>query len=143
MYTKFIEVTRSHKDESWKCAVNADNIVFYEDHTIWATGSEDGGLIWVEETYDEIQKLIEDCGCLIHKKDPRLDLTHPLTWEDLCRLEMIGEPVWNSNTLRWMLLIDSASDGTWIELVNHAGGRERWIEHDLRLAPLYRKPKEK
>lgn len=63
----------------------------------------------------------------------------PLTWDDLCRLEMIGEPVWNSNTLRWMLIIDNASDGTWIDLVNHAGGHEKWIEHDLRKNPLYRK----
>lgn len=67
----------------------------------------------------------------------------PLSWDELCRIDMIGEPVWNSGTRRWMLLIDSGSDNTWIELVNHAGGRERWIEHDLRLAPLYRKPKEK
>ena len=63
----------------------------------------------------------------------------PLTWDDLCRLEMIGEPVWNSATRRWMLLIDSANDNTWIDLVNHAGGVEHWIEHDLRKAPLYRK----
>ena len=66
-----------------------------------------------------------------------------LTWDELCRIDMIGEPVWNGGTSRWMLLIDSGSDNTWIDLVNHAGGRERWIEHDLRLAPLYRKPKEK
>ena len=64
----------------------------------------------------------------------------PLTWEDLCKLDMIGSPVWNGNTRRWMLIIDSANDGTWIDLVNHAGGKERWIEHDLRKAPLYRKP---
>ena len=44
-----------------------------------------------------------------------------LTWDELCKLHMIGEPVWNSHTLRWMLLIDSAWDGTWIELINNAG----------------------
>ena len=64
----------------------------------------------------------------------------PLTWDELCRIDMIGEPVWNWGSRRWMLLIDSANDNTWIELVNHAGGREHWIEHDLRLALLYRKP---
>jgi len=61
----------------------------------------------------------------------------PLTWEELCRVDMIGEPVWNSGTRRWMLLIDSANDNTWIDLVNHAGGLEHWIEHDLRKAPLF------
>ena len=71
------------------------------------------------------------------------DLNLPLKWDELCRIDMIGEPVWNGGTRRWMLLIDSGSDNTWIELVNNAGGREHWIEHDLRLAPLYRKPKEK
>lgn len=63
----------------------------------------------------------------------------PLTWEDLCKLDMIGSPVWNGSTCRWMLLIDSANDGTWIEMINHAGGHEKWIEHDLRKNPLYRK----
>ena len=138
MFPKFIEVTRSHNNESWKCAVNVANIVFYEDHTIWATGSEDGGLIWVEETYDEIKQLIEDCGCMINKRDSRLDRAHPLIWSDLCRLDMIGEPVWNSNSQRWMLIIDSANDNTWIELINHAGGHEKWIGHDARKFPLYR-----
>lgn len=63
---------------------------------------------------------------------------NPAKWDDLCRLEMIGEPVWNSNTRRWMLLIDQANDNNWIELINHAGGHEKWIEHDLRKQPLYR-----
>lgn len=67
------------------------------------------------------------------------DENNPLTWEDLCKLNMIGSPVWNSNTRRWMLIIDSANDGTWIDLVNHAGGKEHWIEHDLCKNPLYRK----
>ena len=61
----------------------------------------------------------------------------PLLWEDLCRIEMIGEPVWNSNTKRWMLLIDSGSGNDWILLVNHAGGQEQWLEHDVKKAPLY------
>ena len=69
--------------------------------------------------------------------DPNL----PLTWEDLCKLDMIGSPVWNGHTHRWMLIIDSANDGTWIDLVNHAGGKEHWIEHDLRKNPLYRNEK--
>jgi len=62
----------------------------------------------------------------------------PLTWDELCRIDMIGEPIWNEGTRRWMLLIDSANDGSWIDLVNHAGGKERWIGHDARKFPLYR-----
>ena len=76
------------------------------------------------------QGLTDDCG-----KEPE----EPLTWDELCRLEMIGEPVWNSRTTRWMLIIDSANDGTWVDLINHAGGKEHWTEHDLRKNPLYRK----
>lgn len=65
----------------------------------------------------------------------------PLTWDKLCELHMIGEPVWNSHTRMWMLIIDSASDGTWVDLVNHAGGKEHWMWYDLRKNPLYRKEK--
>lgn len=61
----------------------------------------------------------------------------PLSWDDLCRVGMIGEPVWNGKTKRWMLLIDSAADNSWITLVNHAGGQEMWIELDVKRCPLY------
>lgn len=88
--------------------------------------------------YLETWKLIVESERKAHKAD--VPANPPLTWDELCRIDMIGEPVWNLATRRWMLLIDSANDNTLIELVNHAGGREHWIEHDLRLAPLYRKP---
>ena len=135
MYTKFIEV--HDKDTDMKLSFNADKITVFGDQII----DTDREGFEVAESYDEIQKLIEDCGCLIHRKDSRLDLAHPLTWSDLCKLEMIGEPVWNSATRRWMLLIDSANDNTWIDLVNHAGGHEKWIEHDTIKRPLYRMKK--
>lgn len=61
----------------------------------------------------------------------------PLDWDDLCRIEMIGEPVWNGKTRRWMLLIDSGSGNDWILLVNHEGGQEQWLEHDVKKTPLY------
>ena len=54
------------------------------------------------ESYDDIKQLIHDSGILIHRADPRLDETHSLTMEDL--KEMIGEPVWNSNTGKWTLV---------------------------------------
>ena len=136
MYTKFIEV--HDKDTDMLLSFNADKITVFGDQII----DTDREGFEVAESYDELKKLIEDCGCLIHRKHPRLDLEHPLTWDDLCRLEMIGEPVWNSNSQRWMLIIDSASDNTWIDLVNHAGGKERWIGHDARKFPLYRMKKQ-
>ena len=61
----------------------------------------------------------------------------PLSWDDLCRVSMIGEPVWNGKTKRWMLLIDSGSGNDWIQLVNHAGGQEMWLELDVKRTPLY------
>ena len=68
--------------------------------------------------------------------DPRVE-TKPLSWDVLTRVDMIGEPVFNSNSRHWMLLLDIASDRTWIELINHAGGHEKWIEHDAQKYPLY------
>lgn len=86
-------------------------------------------LKWYKELADDSEAFAE------WKENP------PLTWDDLCKLHMIGEPVWNSHTRMWMLIIDSASDGTWVDLVNHAGGKEHWMWYDLRKNPLYRKEK--
>ena len=88
-------------------------------------------------------KAYEDAAKRLIEKYKELDigmLNPPLTWDELCMLDAIGEPVWNGSSRRWMLIIDSAADGTWIELINHAGGKERWIQHDLLKAKLYRKP---
>lgn len=85
----------------------------------------------------EYQRYQKTPSCMCHMA--MCDENNPLTWDDLCKLDMIGSPVWNGSTCRWMLLIDSANDGTWIEMINHAGGHEKWIEHDLRKNPLYRK----
>lgn len=91
----------------------------------------------VKESYEQIRELIEHCGSMIARPDPRID-TKPLTWEQLTLVKMIGQPVWNSNTREWMLVIDSDGLNYWVELVNHAGGHEKWVEHDLQAKPLYR-----
>ena len=141
MYPRFIEVHDSVS--GGEEFINVDSIegVFTEMVTgnILVTHIDvaDGEYYQVLETYEEIKQLITETGCLIHKADPRLEKT-PISWEDLCRLEMIGEPLWNSNTRRWMLLIDSASDNSWIELITHSGSHEKWIEHDAQRFPLYR-----
>lgn len=138
MYPRFVEVHEAEDDQS-EISVNVDNIINFHVDEDGETIIEvtDGSFYRIAESYDELKALITETGCLIHKADPRLERT-PVSWDDLCRMEMIGEPVFNSNTRRWMLLIDSASDGSWIQLVNHAGGQEQWIQHDAQRFPLYR-----
>jgi len=134
MYPRFVEV---HIRENAVISINIDSIELFDDQGIRTCGMEKNRIITVLESYDELKKLIVDAGCCITKRDPRLS-DKPLTMEEMTRVEMVGEPVWNSNTRRWMLLIDSANDNTWLDLINHAGGRERWTAHDLRKYPLYR-----
>ena len=125
--------------------VNIDQIKFVCPHPAFLANSEihysdgcDEPSI-IEESYDEVKQLILDSGCGIAKADPRLDTSHPLTMEDLCRLEMIGEPVWNSNSRRWMLLIDNALDNrSWVDLINDSGKTVRFGPHDVQKFPLYR-----
>ena len=136
-YPHFIEV-HGEKDLS-AISINIANIVGFAEypkgHCV-IKSVDDGG--WhTDESYEDVKRLIRDAGCLIAKADPRLE-NLPVSWDVLTSVDMIGEPVWNSNTRRWMLLIDSANDRTWVELINHAGGHEKWIEHDLRKFPLYR-----
>lgn len=137
MYPKFIEVTRVDRNETWKSSIHVAQIVFFEDHTVWCTSSDDDencGMVWVEETYDDLKQLIKDCGCLIHKADPRLDTTTPLTLEELAN--MIGEPVWNSNLSRWEL-VKHVTDIT--VTTCHTGQYcSQYDDDDLIKTPLYR-----
>lgn len=94
-----------------------------------------------DESYDEIKQLIHDSGILIHRADPRLDETHPLTMEDL--KEMIGEPVWNSNTGEWTLVrnyIEALEpDGIDVAFLLDAADNSAGITAgDLIKFPLYR-----
>lgn len=146
MYPKFIEV---HDVENYeKCSVNIEHIVSFGDCFICLTNCgkltndvDDEGnpiqykhVLFVEESYEQIKQLIQDCGCLIHKADPRLDTSRPLTLDDL--KDMVGEPVWNSNINVWMLVKD-VSD-TWVKMLWTSGNVSEYTEDELIKYPVYR-----
>lgn len=143
MYPYFIEVhPKSCDTESGYIdsgmSINVDHIIEIGDRFINTTDSR----IPVRETYEELLSLVKGIGCLIQKADPRIDTTRPLTMYDLCKAEMIGEPVWNSNTIAWMLLIDSALDSrSWVDLIDNGGKTHRYAPIDVDRYPLYRMKK--
>ena len=130
---KFIEV--HDKDTDIKLSFNVDKITVFSDQTI---DTEREGFE-VAESYEEIKQLIHDVGVLIHKADPRLNLTKPLTMDDL--REMIGEPVWNSNTLKWEL-VWYYGDAREIIFTRDCGADYEYDADDLIKTPLYRMKKE-
>ena len=133
MMSKFIEL----HDGLQPISINVDSIEWFADETISMHNSE----IKVIESYDEIKQLILDAGVLIHKADPRLDTTTPLTLEDL--KNMIGELVWNSNTLKWMLIhrfVDADKPIVWLVLPD--GQFKVMTADDLIKTPLYRMKQE-
>ena len=99
---KFIEL--HDKDTDMKMSFNVDNVTVFREQVI---ETEREGFE-VAESYEEIKQLIHDVGVLIHKPDPRLNLTKPLTMDDL--RNMIGEPVWNSNNGKWYLMLKVRED---------------------------------
>ena len=106
MMSKFIELHFPIED---KVFFNVEDILCFftrDDDTI--IRAKDGNCYAVTESYDELKTLIKDAGVLIHKPDPRLNLTKPLTMDDL--REMIGEPVWNSNNGKWYLMLKIRDD---------------------------------
>ena len=133
MYPKFIELHA--KDDKAVLLINIENIVGFgvDDGTVVIRTIDKGGW-FIAESYDELKALITDCGCLIHKADPRLDMTHPLTLDDL--RDMVGEPVWNSNIDVWMLVKD-VSD-TWVKMLWTSGNISEYTEDELISYPVYR-----
>ena len=134
MYPKFIEVHAA--GDGIAVMVNVENVIGFggdgkgggcfrmADNSMWQT----------KESYDELKDLITDCGCLIHKADPRLNMDHPLTMEDL--KSMVGEPVWNSNSGKWGLVKEVREDD--VTLVYEAAD---WVMVDrwwVNKFPLYR-----
>ena len=139
MMLKFIELHA--KDDKALLSINIENIVgFGVDDGAAVIRTIDKGGWFVAESYDEIKQLIHDVGVLIHKPDPRLNLTKPLTMDDL--REMIGEPVWNSNTLKWMLIhrfVDAEGDlAPIVWFVRDDGQFTNMVADDLIKYPLYR-----
>ena len=129
MYPKFIELHWNTIPVSY----NVENITWFGDKFIYIVGQDIPAD--VDESYDEIKALIKDCGCLIHKADPRLDTEHPLTMDDL--MTMVGEPVWNSNNGEWALVMRRYSDMC-VDLLLSSGNVSTLDEKDLESLPMYR-----
>lgn len=136
MEPKFIEL----HDGADPLSINVELVEWFADGTISMTNCEHRVL----ESYDEIKQLIHDSGILIHRADPRLDTTTPLTMEDL--QDMIGEPVWNSNVLHWYLVdsIQTDPDGSNEKVIlrTRGGAELPFDEDDLIKYPLYRMRRE-
>ena len=143
MYPKFIELHGGVTGQT--LSANVAHIVMFSDREIVLSNepmSRDGKAFNVTESYNDMKTLIKDCGCLIHKQDPRLDTTTPLTLDDL--REMVGEPVWNSNNGRWYLvwLINEFDTDRPVHLRYRDGVMLSMSADDLMKYPLYRMKRE-
>ena len=134
---KFIELHT--KKDSLPVSVNVENVVAFENGDM---ALREIGIIKVTESYDEVKALIKDVGVLIHKPDPRLNLTTPLTMDDL--REMIGEPVWNSNNGKWYLMLKVREDlDPELAVVQDSDAKiEVFSPEELIKFPLYRMKQE-
>ena len=126
MEPKFIEL----HDGSEPLSINVELVEWFADGTISMTNCEHRVL----ESYDEIKQLIKESGILIHRADPRLNTERELTFAEL--REMIGEPVWNSNLLRWELV--KRADDLYITTCSTGQYDSHYDEGDLIKTPLYR-----
>ena len=134
MYPKFIEL--HHISDGSPVSVNVTEITkFSIDEDCETFVDMTNGYCLVKETYDEVKTLITDAGCLINKADPRLDMTHPLSMDDL--RGMVGEPVWNSNTGRWFIIQQVTSKPV-IWLIGFDKDFLTMTADDLIKTPLYR-----
>ena len=136
MYPHFIEVHQDDMDVS----LNVDAIIFLANAkdrkyncAVKIAGMNNA--IGIDESYDELKKLITDSGALIQMGDPRLDTKHPLTLKDLHTMN--GEPVWNSNLMQWEIVCDCGREypavNTW-----WGGHVKAYDADDLIKTPLYR-----
>ena len=115
-------------------SINVDSIAMFKDHEFLDC---EGNCHEIDESYEDVKKLVTDSGYLIHKVDPRID-NKPLTMDDL--KDMIGEPVWNSNTGRWMLVnrIDDVEGIDFAILTESDGIGYDFGEAMLKANPMYR-----
>ena len=136
MMSKFIEVHDKFEQSGFmprdsRICINVDAIKWISKDGLAIIDAN--RMIECVESYDEIKQLIHDAGVLIHKPDPRLDTTTPLTMDDLRDME--GQPVWNSNALKWGLL--TKQDGSYF-LLYPTGQMWLFTVNDLIKFPLYR-----
>ena len=140
MDSKFIELHDT--DESELISVNVKNIcvfnrfISHDGKEMTAIGTNDGSLHVVNKTYDEVKQMIKDSGIHIQKADPRLDTSHPLTYDEM--REMPGQPVWHSNTDQWALIAEDPMYADRIT-VTHSDGTVTNISREDSIAkPWYR-----
>ena len=142
MEPKFIELHNRKTGDL--LSINIQHIVSCGKKGVILTGIPTDIALATVESYEEIKQLIHDSGILIHRADPRLDETHPLTMEDL--QDMIGEPIWNSNVLHWYLVdsIQTDPDGSNEKVIlrTRGGAELPFDEDDLIKYPLYRMRRE-
>lgn len=133
MMSKFIEL---HFLIEGKVSFDVENIIcFFSKDNNTIIRAKDGNCYAITESYDEVKTLIQDAGILIHKADPRLNLIKPLTLDDLKNME--GEPVWNSNTLKWEL-VWYYGDAKEVIFTRDCGADYEYNADDLIKTPLYR-----
>lgn len=128
MYPKFIEL----HDGADPLSINVELVEWFADETISMTNCEHRVL----ESYDEIKQLIKESGILIHKADPRLDTSHPLTYDEM--REMPGQPVWHSNTDQWALIAEDPMYADRITVTHSDGTVTNISREDTIAKPWYR-----
>ena len=145
MYPHFIEVHDIRKPEdAMLINIKAIKHIYFEPETnSGAISLVDKVFVPTKESYDELKELIRSVGCHIEKGDPRIDQSRPLTMTDL--KDMVGQPVWDSNTDTWLLVYEGDwtytpdPDRVCVRVVNRYGCNKIWLsEKDLIAKPLYR-----
>ena len=136
MEPKFIELHDRETGDLF--SINIQHIVSCGKKGVILTGIPTDIALATVESYDDIKQLIHDSGILIHRADPRLNTERELTFAEL--REMIGEPVWNSNLLRWELV--KKADDLYITTCSTGQYDSHYDENDLIKTPLYRMRRE-
>lgn len=131
MYPHFIQV---HDVAGHEGLLNVDHIVSFCENQITLSNMKDQKALCVTETFDELKELIRSAGCHIEKADPRLNTKQPLTMNEL--RQMVGEPVWNSNTRSWGLVCDYYDET--VAIKPPRGASYDYDADDLVKFPLYR-----
>lgn len=132
MYPHFIQVHDNENGEPF--LVNIDHIVSVGKEGMILTGIPTDIALATVESFDELKQLVADAGCHIEKADPRLNTAKPLTMEEL--RQMVGEPVWNSNTRSWGLVCDYYDET--VAIKPPRGASYDYDADDLIKFPLYR-----
>ena len=140
MDSKFIELHDTAVSEL--LSVNVENICYINAYVdpdgmvTTAVGTNDGSLHVVSESYDEVKQMIKDSEILIHKADPRLDTSHPLTYDEM--REMPGQPVWHSNTDQWAIIADEPMYADRVTVWHSDGTFTNVSKEDAIAKPWYR-----